>query len=186
MDQTLLVTLAVAAIAVIVVLVVLAANRRRTRDLRNRFGEEYDRLVREAGDRRKAEAELTAREKRVKKLELHPLAVPDRERFTNTWTAVQARFVDDPRGAVAEANRLVKEVMLARGYPVTDFEHRAADISVDHPHLVSNYRAAHDIAAKSERNAATTEELRTAFVHYRALFDELLDVRDVETARRAS
>jgi hypothetical protein len=185
MDQKLLIALAVVA-AVVVVLLVIGAMRRRSQELKRRFGAEYDRLVREKGDPRKAEAELAAREKRVKKLELKPLSQVDRKRFSDAWVAAQARFVDDPKGAVADCNRLVKEVMLARGYPVTDFEHRAADISVDHPHLVTNYRAAHDIAAKSERNAATTEELRTAVVHYRALFDELLEASEPEVARRAS
>lgn len=185
MDQKLLIGLIVVG-AVVVVLLVIGAMRRRSRELKDRFGSEYDRLVREKGDPRRAETELAAREKRVKKFELKPLAEPDRRRFSEAWLGAQARFVDDPKGAVAEANRLVKEVMLARGYPVADFEHRAADVSVDHPHLVANYRAAHDIAAKSERNAATTEELRTAVVHYRALFEELLEGREPQVAKRAS
>jgi hypothetical protein len=185
MDQKLLIALIVVAAAVAVFLVI-GAMRRRSRDLKQHFGPEYDRLLREKGDPRKAEAELAAREKRVKKLELRVLPVADRQRFSDAWMALQARFVDDPKGAVAEANRLVKEVMMARGYPVTDFETRAADISVDHPHLVTNYRAAHDIATRSERNAATTEDLRKAVVHYRALFDELLEAREAETAKRAS
>jgi hypothetical protein len=184
MDQNLLIALIVVA-AIIVVLLVIGAMKRRSQELKQRFGSEYDRLVREKGGPRKAEAELAAREKRVKKLEVKPLAEPDRKRFSDAWVAAQALFVDDPKGAVAEANRLVKEVMLARGYPVTDFEHRAADLSVDHAHLVTNYRAAHDIAAKSERNAATTEELRTAVVHYRALFEELLEA-EPQVAKRAS
>jgi FtsZ-interacting cell division protein ZipA len=185
MDQKLLIALIVVAVIVVAVLVI-GAMRRRSRELKDRFGSEYDRLVREKGDPRKAEAELVAREKRVKKFELQPLADADRKRFSEAWLAAQARFVDDPKGAVAEANRLVKEVMLARGYPVTDFEHRSADLSVDHPHLVTNYRAAHDIAARSERNEATTEELRTAVVHYRALFEELLEAREPQVAKRAS
>jgi hypothetical protein len=185
MDQKLLIALIVVA-AVVVVFLVIGAMRRRSRDLKQHFGPEYDRLLREKGDSRKAEAELAAREKRVKKLELRVLPVAERQRFSDAWMALQSRFVDDPKGAVAEANLLVKEVMTERGYPVTDFETRAADISVDHPHLVTNYRAAHDIATRSERNAATTEDLRTAVVHYRALFDELLEAREVETARRAS
>jgi hypothetical protein len=185
MDQNLLIALIVVA-AIVGVLLVIGAMKRRSQELKQRFGSEYDRLVREKGGSRKAEAELVAREKRVKKFELKTLAEPDRRRFSDAWAATQARFVDDPKGAVAEANRLVKEVMLARGYPVTDFEHRAADLSVDHPHLVTNYRAAHDIAARSERNAATTEELRTAVVHYRALFEELLEAREPQVAKRAS
>ena len=185
MDQKLLIALIVVA-AVVVVLLVVGAMRRRSQELKQKFGSEYDRLVREKGDPRKVEAELAAREKRVEKFELKPLAAPDRKRFSDAWLAAQARFVDDPRGAVADCNRLVKEVMLARGYPVSDFERRAADLSVDHPHLLANYRAAHDIAAKSERNAATTEELRTAVVHYRGLFEELLDSREAQAVKRAS
>jgi hypothetical protein len=185
MDQKLLIALIVVAV-VVAVFVVIGAMKRRSRELKQHFGPEYDRLLREKGDPRKAEAELAAREKRVKKLELRPLPLAQREQFSSAWTTLQARFVDDPKGAVAEANRLVKEVMTARGYPVTDFETRAADISVDHPQLVSNYRAAHDIATRSERNSATTEDLRKAVVHYRALFEELLEARPAEAARRAS
>ena len=185
MNQTLLIALVVVAV-VVVGFLVLGGMKRRSRDLKQHFGPEYDRLLREKGDARKAEAELAAREKRVKKLELRVLPAAERQRFSDAWTALQARFVDDPKGAVSEANRLVKEVMTARGYPVADFETRAADISVKHPYLVTNYRAAHDIATRSERNAATTEDLRKAVVHYRSLFDELLETREVETARRAS
>lgn len=185
MEQNLLIAL-IAVAAIVVVLLVVGAMKRRRQELKQRFGSEYDRLVREKGDPRKAEAELAAREKRVEKFELRPLAPQDRKRFSDAWLTAQAKFVDDPRGAVADCNRLVKEVMLARGYPVTDFERRAADLSVDHPHLVASYRAAHDIAAKSERNAATTEELRTAVVHYRALFEELLEAREPQVAKRAS
>jgi len=185
MNQTLLIALVVVAV-VVVGFLVLGGMKRRSRDLKQHFGPEYDRLLREKGDARKAEAELAAREKRVKKLELRVLPAAERQRFSDAWTALQARFVDDPKGAVSEANRLVKEVMTARGYPVADFETRAADISVEHPYLVTNYRAAHDIATRSERNAATTEDLRKAVVHYRSLFDELLETREVETARRAS
>ncbi|HEU5249503.1 MAG TPA: hypothetical protein VFW15_05900, partial [Thermoanaerobaculia bacterium] len=162
------------------------AMRRRSREMKQRFGSEYERLVREKGNARKAEAELAAREERVKKLVFKPLTPLDRKRFSDAWVAAQARFVDDPKGAVAECSRLVKEVMFARGYPVADFEHRAADLSVDHPHLVTNYRAAHDIAAKSERNVATTDELRAAVVHYRALFEELLEAREPQVVKRAS
>jgi hypothetical protein len=187
MNQNLVIAIVAIAVAVVVVLAVIAAMQRRSRELRRRFGDEYDRVVREAGDRLRAEAELAAREKRVGKLELKPLSVNDRQRFSGAWVALQARFVDDPKGAVAEANRLVKEVMMARGYPVTDFEQRAADLSVDHAHLVTNYRAAHDIAAKSVRGAASTEELRRAVVHYRALFEELLESREAAAeAKRAS
>jgi hypothetical protein len=185
MNQNLVIAIAAVVIAVVVFLAVIAAMRRRSRELRRRFGDEYDRVVREAGDRRKAEAQLAAREKRVEKLELKTLSDEDRKRFSDAWTALQARFVDDPGWAVAEANRLVKDLLIARGYPVTDFEHRAADLSVDHAHLVTNYRAAHDIASKSERGAATTEERRRAVVYYRALFEELLEPGEAE-AKQAS
>ena len=185
MDQTLVIALVVVA-AIVVAFLVLGAMKRRSRELKDRFGVEYDRVVREKGSPLKAEAELAAREKRIEKLELEPLAPPDRRRFTEAWIGTQARFVDDPRGAVFEANRLVKEVMLARGYPVANFERRAADLSVGHSHLVENYRAAHDIALRSERNAATTEDLRNAVVHYRALFQELLEEGEARTDKRAS
>lgn len=185
MDQTLVIALVVIA-ALAGAMLVLSARRRRSRELKQRFGSEYDRLVREKGNAPSAEAELVSREKRVKRFEFKSLSETDRSRFLTAWMTAQARFVDDPKAAVADANRLVKEVMLARGYPVADFERRVADVSVDHPHLVANYRAAHDIAAKSERNIATTEELRTAVMHYRALFEELLAPRDSGIARQAS
>ena len=180
MDQALTIALVVIG-AIVGAFLVFGWRRRRSQELRQRFGMEYERLVREKGGPRRAEAELTAREARVKQFELQMLSESETNRFVDAWMATQARFVDDPKGAVAEANRLVKEVMLARGYPVADFERRAADVSVDYPHLVANYRAAHDIAIKGQRGIATTEELRAAVVHYRALFEELLEPR--ETAR---
>lgn len=183
MDQAL--TIAMVVVAVIVgAFLVVGLTKRRRQELRQRFRTEYDRLVREKGGHRRAEVELAAREKRVKGFEFKRLLESERNRFADSWTATQARFVDDPKGAVADANRLVKEVMLARGYPVADFERRAADVSVDYPHLLANYRAAHDIAIKSQRDVATTDELRAAVVHYRALFEELLEPR--VTAKQAS
>ena len=128
-----------------------------------------------SGDRGKAEAELARRAERVKALHIRPLEPAQRARFADAWRADQARFVDDPTQAVAEADRLVGELMQARGYPVGDFEQRAADVSVDHPHVVENYRTAHDIAVRQARGEADTEALRKAMVHYRALFDDLLD-----------
>ncbi len=168
-------------VAVIVVIAIAGAlwaftQRRRSTDLRRRFGPEYDREVREHG-RRGAETELERRERRVEALEIRPISREDRERFGEEWRVVQARFVDDPRGAVTDADRLVGEVMRTRGYPVGDFEQRAADISVDHPHVVENYRAAHEIALRHKRGEASTEDLRKAMVHYRALFEELLGDR---------
>jgi hypothetical protein len=162
------------AIAVIVLSFVLT-QKRRTDELRGKFGPEYERLVREHGDPRFAERELGDRVERVKQLHIKPLAADHRRRFTEAWRSDQARFVDDPKAAVVEADRLVADLMQVRGYPVGDFEQRAADVSVDHPHVVQNYRAAHDIAVREKRGDASTEDLRVAMVHYRALFDDLLD-----------
>ncbi|HEV8118281.1 MAG TPA: hypothetical protein VGQ32_07130 [Thermoanaerobaculia bacterium] len=175
MDQA-TVLLIVVAIAVIALAVTawMVIQKARTRRLRGRFGPEYDRAVAQAGDRRKAEDELESRRKRVAKLKLTPLTPEQQNRFGREWAAAQARFVDDPRGAVGDANRLVKEVMQARGYPVGDFDQRAADISVDHPIVVTNYRAAREIAIRAEAGKATTEDLRQAVIHYRELFQELL------------
>ena len=126
------------------------------------------------GGRRKAEAELLAREQRVGRLHILALSVADAARFNRAWTELQGRFIDNPRGAVLQADQLVRELMRKRGYPVDDFEHRAADISVDHPALVDTYRAAQAIVVRDEGGAADTEALRMAVVHFRALFDELL------------
>jgi FtsZ-interacting cell division protein ZipA len=170
----------IAAAAAIVLLVVLwsATRTRRSSTLRERFGPEYDRTVEHAGDRREAERELTAREKRHKELDLRPLSPESRERYVEQWQVTQGRFVDDPSGAVAEADALVQEVMAERGYPTDDFEQRAADISVEHPDLVEKYRTARGVAQASERGQASTEDLRHSVRHYRALFVELLEVRD--------
>ena len=176
MNQTTLLIVIVAVALVAVAIVAWAfIRKRRTQELRGRFGPEYERTVRDIGDQGKAEAELEERKKRVAKLQLHRLTAEQQNRFAKQWAAAQARFVDDPRAAVADANRLVKEVMAARGYPVGDFERRAADISVDHPTVVSNYRAAREIATRSEQSKASTEDLRKAVVYYRGLFEELLE-----------
>jgi hypothetical protein len=150
-------------------------ERRRTQRLRRRFGPEYEHSVHAIGSRRKAEKELEHREERIQHLDIRLLEPAESDRFLEEWRGVQGRFVDNPAGAVAEADRLVAEVMRARGYPVTDFDQRAADISVDHPRVVENYRAARDIAVRSERGEASTEDLRQAMVHYRILFDDLLE-----------
>lgn len=163
-----IVVIALAGIALIII------GQRRTRALREKFGPEYDHAVKSIRDRNKAESELRKREERVEKLNIRPLSAADRTRFEQSWLSAQARFVDDPRGAVAEADRLVTDVMRLRGYPVANFEQRAADVSVDHPNLVSDYRAAHDIALRDVKGQAITEDLRTAMVHYRALFQDLL------------
>lgn len=170
-------------IAAVIILAAVVAwlllDRRRSLRLRSRFGPEYERMVRQEGDRRRAENELERREKRVERLHVHPLLARDRDRFLAEWRADQARFVDDPAGAVTEADRLVQEVMRQRGYPVADFDQRVEDISVDHPHLVQNYRAARELVARHRRGEASTEDLRKALVYYRGLFDELLEVHEV-------
>ncbi len=158
----------------------LSQMKKRTRRLKQRFGAEYDRAFDELGGRSKAESELKAREKRVEHLTLKSLAPSEAARFSGAWSALQERFVDDPKGVVTQADRLVRELMLARGYPMGDFERRSADISVDHPGVVESYRAAQAIAVRDQRNEANTEELRKAVVHYRALFDELLEIREVK------
>lgn len=150
------------------------ARKRRTKLLRERFGPEYERTVKREGDIRRAEGVLEFREKRREKLQIRPLPEADRARFAEQWTSVQSLFVDDPKGAVTQADRLLMEVMQARGYPTGDFEQRAADVSVDHPALVENYRIAHDIALRHDKREASTEDLRRAMIHYRSLFDDLL------------
>jgi len=153
-------------------------RRKQSHNLQERFGPEYGRTVSELGSRTKGESELKAREKRVERLDILPLAPPEAARFTEAWHALQSRFIDNPKGVVVEAEQLVRELMEKRGYPMGDFERRAGDISVDHPDVVANYRAAQAIALRDQRGSADTEELRKAVVHYRALFDELLEVRE--------
>ena len=162
-------------VAILVMAIVSTENARRRREkLRRRFGPEYDRAVQQLGSRVKAERELAARARRMDRIDLHDLAEADRFRFSNEWSAVQAKFVDSPSEAVHDANRLIKTVMQARGYPVADYEHRVADLSVDHAKVVQHYRAAHALAEANREGRANTEELRQAFVHYRALFADLL------------
>ncbi len=167
----------VVAIAVILVAAVawLAWGSYRTQRLKKRFGPEYDAVERRLGSKARAEAELRRREKRVDRFELVPLSPADATRFSQSWTRLQGSFVDDPKGVLIEADRLVRELLAKRGYPVADFELRAADISVDHPVVVSNYRSAQRIVSMDQRGEASTEDLRKAVVHFRALFDELLD-----------
>jgi len=170
--------LAVLVVVIIAVAGALYLRKRRsaTAELRQKFGPEYDRAVQQHGSERKAEAKLEDREKRVEKLNIRDLDPMEHERFSKQWASVQSRFVDSPRGAVTEADDLVSAVMKSRGYPVSDFDQRAADISVDHPRVVENYRSAHEIALRVGKNEATTEDLRTAMIHYRSLFDELVQV----------
>jgi len=176
----LVVILCVAVIAI----VWFVAQRQRSLKLRQRFGPEYDRAVSELGGRAKAEAELRKREQRVARFNIVPLTQADAARFSQAWSAMQGRFIDNPKGVVAEADLLVRELMTKRGYPMADFEHRAADISVDHPGVVTTYRAAQAIAVRDQRGEADTEELRKAVVHYRTLFDELLGVAPVQAPSR--
>jgi len=174
-----LIVLTVAVIVVIAAVLVwlYVRNRRRTTaGLRQKFGSEYDRVVLAHGSERKAESKLEDREKRVEKLKIRDLEPTERERYSKNWEAVQSRFVDSPKGAVAEADDLVSSVMKTRGYPVSDFDQRAADISVDHPRVVENYRSAHEIALRLGKDQASTEDLRTAMIHYRSLFEELVQV----------
>jgi hypothetical protein len=171
-----LIVLAVVVIVVIAAITWLYKRRRRaaTAGLRQRFGPEYERAVQQHGSERKAESKLADREKRVEKLKIRDLDQTERERFSGEWHTVQSRFVDYPKGAVTEADELVSSLMKARGYPVADFDQRAADISVDHPRVVENYRSAHGIALRLGRGEASTEDLRTAMIHYRSLFEELV------------
>jgi hypothetical protein len=173
MNQSLVIILLVA--AVIVLGGLLFFQRHRSEQLRSRFGPEYDREVKDSGDKSKAEAKLLEREKRVKSLSIRPLEASDRVRFTQSWQKVQAEFVDDPERSIGHADALLAEVMSARGYPVSDFEQMSADVSVDHPHVVQNYRAAHEIALRHEQGKANTEDLRQAMIHYRSLFEELVN-----------
>jgi len=172
---------------VIVVLVVIAliavawllareTRRRQSQRLQQRFGPEYSRVLAEHGDRAKTEAELRAREERVERLNIVALSPEDKAKFGEAWSALQARFVDNPEGVVLEADHLVRDLMVKRGYPMGDFERRAADISVDYPRVVDAYRSARAIAVRDQAGEATTEELRKAVVYYRTLFAELLDV----------
>jgi hypothetical protein len=168
----------IAALAVVlaaVITVFVLQRKRRTERLRTQFGSaEYARALDQGGDRRKAEAALEERAQRVEAFHVRPLTAGDRERFVESWRGVQARFVDAPAGAVSEADQLLGDVMSTRGYPVADFEQRAADISVDHPVVLQNYRTAHEIALRQGGGKATTEDLRQAMVHYRTLFEELV------------
>jgi len=168
-------------IAVVVVLVIVGillaqvfTRRKRSEQLQNQFGPEYDHTVQVMGNEKKARTELEERQKHVEALDIHPLSASEYERYVADWAAVQSKFVDEPGQAVVDADRLIMEVMQMRAYPVSDFEQRAADVSVSYPALVSNYRAARDIALKNEQRQANTEELRQAMIYYRSLFNELL------------
>jgi hypothetical protein len=179
-----------AIVLVVVICVVVAAYvaHRKTRTLafRNRFGSEYDRALVSHGSPREAEAKLADRETRVKALELRNLSVTERERFVAEWHTVQSRFVDHPTSAVTEADELVSALLVARGYPQSDFEQRAADVSVTYPRVMENYRLGHGVAVRTGKAEATTEELRTAMIQYRAIFDELVQAQAPAEHRTAA
>ena len=187
MNATTIVIIAFFAMAVIVAIAMavwLFTKNRRTKELRSKFGPEYNRMARSEGDAARAEHLLQERQKRVKKLDITPLTDRQRHDFADKWEHAQARFVDDPAAAVADADVLVKEVMNIRGYPVADFEQRVADVSVDHPAVVQNYRLAHGIAIRHEREDVGIEKLREAMIHYRALFADLLHDGGLQPVRQ--
>ena len=172
-------------IAAVVLLAAIAygvARRRRSVDLQEQFGTEYGHVVTDAGSRSDAEHEPSAREKRRSALDIRPLDRDARDDYASAWESVQAGFVDSPNDAIGRADRLVHQVMRDRGYPVDDFEQRAADVWVDHPDVVvADYRAAHDISLRNDAGEASTEDLRQAMVHFRSLFDDLLVVETTKT-----
>ena len=174
MDPKILVPVVVAVVIIIVVAALFAVRKRKSVQLKERFGPEYDRLVQQNGGAAHAEDVLAEREKRVEKFSIRPLSPGDRERYAEEWELVQRRFVDDPSMAVTEADNLVTAVMSARGYPMVDFEQRAADVSVNHPTVVQNYRSAREIVLRHGKGRSTTEDLRQAMVYFRSLFEELL------------
>ncbi len=188
-DLAIIVAIATIVVGVIIVAIVtwLALRKRRTENLRTQFGgAEYDRTLKEEGSRRHAEAGLKERNERVDTLAIRPLAPSDRVRFVESWSRIQARFVDGPGGAVTEADQLLGDVMSTRGYPVSDFDQRAADISVDHPLVLQNYRTAHEIAVRQGQGKANTEDLRQAMIHYRTLFEELVSGPELVSAKAAA
>lgn len=173
MDKTTIIIIAVV-LAVLVVAGFFLMRRRRTEELQSRFGPEYERALKETGDKSKAETELQRREKRVEKLSIRPVDPAQRERFSAEWQRVQAEFVDNPENSVRDADILLQEVMRTRGYPVENFDQVAADVSVDHPTVVQHFRTAHDIARRHSKGEGNTEDLRNAMINYRALFEELV------------
>ena len=174
MDAWIWIVIAVAVVLVLVVVVTAMSGKRRRAHLRGRFGSEYGRTVDDAGNRRAAERDLREREAKHDELELHPLSEASRQRYTQQWTEMQSAFVDRPQVAVAEADRLITDLIRERGYPVDDFETRSQLVSVDHPDVVQNYRTAHTIAARNIEGRTSTEDLRQAVISYRALFEEML------------
>ena len=186
-SQTLLIILITVVIcAAIGVGAWIAYNRMRSQRLKQHFGAEYDRAVNRTHDRDLAEAELQSRQERVSEYNIVPLSEHDRTHYQRAWEQVQTRFVDDPRGATLEGDELIFAVMERRGYPVKGFDQAAADLSVDYPEVVENYRGARSIAERNRQGEASTEDLRQALVLYRALFHELLQVPSTNTRAAAS
>jgi hypothetical protein len=174
----------IAGVAVAVAAIFFYVNY-RSRRLRSKFGPEYSRAVEETGSKYRAESKLEKLEKRVDKFSIHPLPPEAAVRFRDSWRAIQAGFVDNPKIALTNADRLLGEVMSARGYPVADFEERAAEISVNHALVVDHYRAGHEIAIRHAQGRATTEDMRQAMIHYRTLFDDLLGAPEMVRAKSA-
>ncbi len=174
-NPTLVAVIAILVLIVVALIAYTLSQRRRSEELKSKFGPEYEHAVQTYGNQQRAEQELEAREKRVQVLDIHPLTPDERARFAESWRQVQSKFVDDPSAAIAQAQDLLKQVMQARGYPMGDFEQRAADISVNYPDVVSNYRRARDLGQADKQGKATTEDLRQAMVLYRKLFDDLLE-----------
>ena len=178
--------IAVAAVVIVALVALEMMRRSRTKQLQGQFGPEYDRTVEAAESKKEAESELAARRDRREQLEIRPLSSAARERYVAQWQTVQAQFVDSPGAAVVSADQLIQSVMGDRGYPVKDFDTRAADVSVDHPQVVENYREGHRLAQKSSDAEDSTEDLRQAMRHYRALFDELLETDSDQSTARGS
>ena len=181
MDATSILIISVLAVVIVGAIVgPILSSRRRSKQLRSQYGSEYDHTVEALGTEKKAQVELKERKKHIATLNIRPLSMDERQRYQTDWSAVQAEFVDQPGKATQDADHLIMEVMQLRDYPVSDFEQRAADVSIQYPALVSNYRAARGIAVKNEHNEASTEELRQAMIYYRSLFNELLKAEMVD------
>lgn len=178
--ENIIIILVAAVLLVFILSRLMGGSKRRSQKLREKFGPEYDYTLEKVGDQKAAEETLQEREKRVMNFNIRTLDQNERDRYQAEWTKIQTDFVDQPSNSVQEANRLISEAMVARGFPVTDFEQRAADLSVMYPNLVSNYRSAYAIAAKNQNNGSSTEELRQSMVYYRSLFDELLGNPEVK------
>jgi hypothetical protein len=186
MSASTIAIIVVVSILVIAAAVFLVIKNQRSQRLRNRFGPEYARALEETGSKNQAEAKLEKLERRVDSFDIHPLTPAVREDFVASWQKIQARFVDDPNAALTEADELIQEIMAARGYPVSDFDQRAADISANHPLVVEHYRAGHGIARDHAKGRASTEDMRLAMIHYRTLFAELADEPELIRTKAAT